>query len=337
MTPDGSSGSTSPSRPGIGPVFVRRGTVRGALASALLAVALSSSGAEAPTPDDYLEHRWHRIEMVVFERQVQWPPARPRQLDPMRLPLRAFPLAGGGFASEGLAVGSAPYRAVDELPLLISNVPPPLWFTGKCASVAALPAGAFDPCVEVVDLEARFPDDPLAVWDIDRPPREVAPAELDDRAAALQAIVAGFEAHEDELLASSYRWQPTAPSLERLLPRLRSAFRVVVVGSWHQPLPPRNAPQPLLVQVGVPSADGRFAIEGWLSVVAGRYAHIDYQLQYRLPTGGVALLAEGRRMRNGEEHYFDHPVTGILARVDELDTPPHLLALIDAYAALAEP
>ena len=91
------------------------------------------------------------------------------------------------------------------------------------------------------------------------------------------------------------------------------------------------------MQVGAPDAEGRFAIEGWLSVVAGRYPHLDYELQYRLPAGGVALLLEERRMRDGEDHYFDHPVVGILARVDELEVPPRLLALLDAYAALMEP
>ena len=304
-------------------------------ASVLFAVAsFSSSGADAPTPDDYLRHRWHRIELVVFERQVQWPPARARQLAPMRLPLRAFALAGE-LPANGLAIGSWRRQAAEELPLLISNVPRPPWFTGECATVVTL--GAFDPCIEIVDQEAYFPDDPFAVWAIDYVPREAPPPELDARDAALQALVAGFQAHEDELLASSYRWQPTTPALGRLLPRLRSAFRVLVAGSWHQPLPSRSAPQPLLVQVGTPDAEGRFAIEGWLSVVAGRYPHLDYELQYRLPDGGVAVLVEERRMRDGEDHYFDHPVAGILARVDELEVPPHLLALLDAYAALAEP
>ena len=313
----------------------RRRLARLLPASALFAVvSFPLCGAEAPKPDDYLRHRWHRIEMVVFERQVQWPPARARQLAPMRLPLRAFALAGE-LPANGFAVGSWRRQAAEELPLLISNVPRPPWFTGECATVVAL--GAFDPCIEIVDQEAYFPDDPFAVWPIDHVPREVPPPELDAREAALQALVASFEAHEDELLASSYRWQPTTPALGRLLPRLRGAFRVLVAGSWHQPLPSRDAPQPLLVQVGAPDAESRFAIEGWLSVVAGRYPHLDYALQYRLPTGGVALLTEERRMRDGEDHYFDHPVVGILARVDELDVPPHLLTLLDAYAALAEP
>ena len=307
-------------------------------ASALFAIAsFPLFGAEAPKPDDYLRHRWHRIEIVVFERQVQWPPARPRQLAPMRLPLRGFPLAGDELPASGLGVGSWRSEATEELPLLISNVPPPPWFTGACAAAITLTAGAFDPCIEIVDQEAYFPDDPFAIWPIDERPREVPPPELDAREAAQLALVAGFEAHEDELLASSYRWQPTTPALGRLLPRLRSGFRVLVAGSWHQPLPSRDAPQPLLVQVGTPDAESRFAIEGWLSVVAGRYPHLDYELQYRLPAGGVALLVEERRMRDGEDHYFDHPVAGILARVDELDVPPHLIALLDAYAAVDEP
>ena len=311
--------------------------LRSSLAALLLALA---GTAVCATPEDYLQQRWFRIELVLFEQGIAWPPARPRQLDDMRLPLDAFALAPAEdiplVMAEPWPVGVAP-RHDDELPLLISNMAPPLWLTGACGAVSNIESDADDPCLPRADLEALFKDDPTAVWEQDRMP---APATVPDEApdpesAALEALQAAVAAHEEALLASSYRWQPRAPMLERLLPRLRNAYRVVVAGSWHQPVPSRNRPQPLLLQAGTTNSTGRFAVEGWVSVVAGRYVHLEGLLQYRSAAGDIALLRPQRRMANGEDHYIDHPAVGILARVDRLDAPQSLLDLVNAYEAFA--
>lgn len=313
---------------------------RTSLAAALL---LAFAGtAECATPEDYLQQRWFRIEFVLFEQGIAWPPARPRQLDGMRLPRDAFALTPAEDAplvmAEPWPVGVAP-RHDDELPILISNMAPPLWLTGACGAVSNAERGAHDPCLPHADLEALFKDDPTAVWAQDRVP---APASVPDEApdpesVALEALQAAVAAHEEALRASSYRWQPRTPMLERLLPRLGNAYRVVVAGSWHQPVPSRSRPQRLLVQAGTTDSTGRFPVEGWLSVVAGRYVHLEGWLQYRNAAGDIALLRPQRRMADGEDHYIDHPAVGILARVDRLDAPQSLLQLIAAYEALAAP
>ena len=187
-----------------------------------------------------------------------------------------------------------------------------------------------------MDLEAYFADDPHTVWPEGRaPPTLPAPEELDPESAALEALLAGFREYEERLRASSHVWRPTTPGLARLLPRLREAYRVVVAGSWHQPVPGRNEPQPLLVQAGVRDASGRFPIEGWLSIVAARFVHWEGRLQYRHESGKVAVLSQRRRMASGEDHYLDHRAVGILARVERLQEPQALLHLLDAYEALA--
>ena len=311
--------------------------LRSSLCAALL---LASAGtAVCATPEDYLQQRWFRIELVLFEQGIAWPPARPRQLDGMRLPLDAYALAPAEDAplvmAEPWPIGVAPRRD-DEVPLLISNIAPPLWLTGACGAVSNAESGAHDPCLPRVDLEALFKDDPTAVWAQDSVPAPATvPEEADPESAALEALQAAVAAHEEALLVSSYRWQPSTPMLERLLPRLRNAYRVVVAGSWHQPVPSRDRPQRLLVQAGTTDATGRFPVEGWLSVVAGRYVHLEGRLQYRSAAGDIALLRPQRRMADGEDHYIDHPAVGILARVDRLDAPQSLLDLIDAYEALA--
>ncbi len=316
---------------------LRRGAVR-VVAILLLLTATPIFAADA---EDYLEHRWYRIELVLFEQGGEWPPARPRQLEAMRLPLDAFALtlAEDTTPLAPWRVGAAP-RYDDQLPLLISNVAPPLWVTGVCAGVSppgTAPEGnAYDPCLPEADLEAYFADDPHAVWPEDRPPKRTAtPEELDPEGAALEALLDGFREYEKGLHASSYRWRPTTPGLARLLPRLRDAYRVVVAGSWHQPVPSRDQPQPLLVQAGVRDADGRFPVEGWLSIVAARFVHWEGRLQYRHQSGRIALLTQRRRMANGEDHYLDHRAVGILARVERLEEPQALLDLLDAYEALA--
>lgn len=312
------------------------------VAALLLAFANAAVCAE---PEDYLEQRWFRVELVLFEQGIAWPPARQRQLEDMRLPLDAFALAAANDAAvvveEPWPVGIAP-RHNDELPLLISNVVPPLWVTGECGAVAKstiAKSSGYDACLPHADLDAYFKDDPTAVWEQDRVP---APAPVPDEVAdpetaALEAVLAAFATHEEALLASSYRWRAETPMLAQLLPRLRIAYRVVVAGSWHQPVPSRDQPQPLLLQAGATDSSHRFPVEGWVSVVAGRYVHLEGRLQYRSAAGDIALLRPQRRMASGEDHYLDHPAVGILARVDRVETPQRLLDLIAAYEALAAP
>ena len=324
--------------------------------------------ANAAEADDDLRFRWYRIEVILFENSPSLQPgsasgnpsqekasasvgedpaARPRLLDTLRLPRNAMSLVEPAPSNAATAVG-APLAVEQTWPLVVSNLPPPVWFAGICAAASwqapAEAAFAFDPCLprNDVDLEAEFRDDPLA--GLPPTPTELAAAnELasptalaesfeDETLAALvddqaqrQAALDALRDYEDDLLMSSYVWQREMPLLDSELRRLRRRVAVLAAGSWHQPVPARHQAQPLLMTLGTADAEQRFGLEGWFSVTLGRYLHFETQLQYRLAEDRVAVLSERRRLRQGETHYLDHPALGILVRAAPLRPPNELL------------
>lgn len=326
------------------PVLFRR-----SIAGLITAFALASAGEAAAQVADierHLQFRWYRIELILFENPGDAAAnedmeARQALLDAMLLPRNARPLVEAAQRPAESAIGQR-LAPDDPLPLVVSNLAPPIWFAGICAAESWQPRTdgpaetAFDPCLPRtdVDLEAEFRDDPWA--HLPSSPAAIEPLddmaqfspelvettddEPDDRQALLQAL----GKYEDSLLATSYRWQRQTPVLASQLSRLRRQFSVLAAGSWHQPVPPRNQAQPLLLQLGTVDDNRRFHLEGWLSVTVGRFIHFAAHLQYRLGNGTIALLSENRRMRLGEVHYLDHPAFGILALVQRLRPPEDL-------------
>ena len=132
-----------------------------------------------------------------------------------------------------------------------------------------------------------------------------------------------------------YRRRPNAAlTLSRQARRLEGSgeFQVMEHVAWHQPVPDRNAPQPIYIHLGD-------EIRGYLSVTLGRYLHTAATLWFS-PTGQAdnsqlsrstavpfdtqrpyAQLKQSRRMRSGELHYFDHPLFGVLVRIDKVKHP----------------
>lgn len=72
---------------------------------------------------------------------------------------------------------------------------------------------------------------------------------------------------------------------------------------------------------------GRYAVDGTVTLVRGRFLHLDVDLslleaagrtvKYSDDPGNLPLyrLTESRRIRSSELHYFDHPRFGVIARV----------------------
>ena len=167
------------------------------------------------------------------------------------------------------------------------------------------------------------------------------------------AAMGDFEASLD---AASYRWtDPSEHVLQRSATVLTRRFdaRIVFHGRWLQPVPPRDAAQPLLVQAG-PRFGEIHQLEGTLGITLGRYLHFRAQLVYREPgfgqapvalphavepaappslpreVAGYMVLDESRRMRSEEVHYLDHPKLGIIVRVDPVEIPEELQLRFDA-------
>ncbi len=327
---------------------------RAVCGAALLAAALPVASAGAA--DEYQRFHWYRIELVIFERQLDEPPddTGEQLLNTRPHPRLAVPLTAGEVAT-GEPLFAPPPVVDDLLPLVISNLPPPIWFAGDCA------AEYWEPPDQPYDASGNIPRDPClsqnppAVQDPAPPETADLPLEADyaawnrhrtpgARTRLLATLRRAFETHERRLFETSYIWQPKPPRLTAEVNKLRQRFNTLAAGTWHQPLPARDRPQPLLLQIGTPDPrDQRFPLEGWLSVTRGRYVHVDVHLYYRRPsvvaehfpqTAPTVLFSERRRMRVGELHYLDHPALGMLARVEPVPVPRRLLELINAVEEL---
>ena len=301
------------------------------------------AGAE---PEDYLEQRWYRIEIAVFAQEAPAGTARPRELAALRYPrptARLTPTDDSATARGGLPL--APQLAPDQpLPLVISNLPPPAWFAGPCADAIWRPQPGgprVDPCLPGpgVDLEAKFPDRPFAPWpDYPLPSAAAEPVadatlEEDDPAATAAALREDFAAYEAELHRTSYVFRRQVPNIAQHVARLRRQRPILLVGGWHQPLPPRTTPAPLILLAGDADDQRRFALEGVLAATIGRFIHLSAQLQWHQPDGSIAILAERRRLRSAELHYLDHPAFGMLAHVAPMPVPAELRQRLDDLEA----
>ena len=330
----------------------------------LLLVAAATWGTRlgAVEAEDFLSQDWYRLELIIF---VQSPDlaaregfstdgiaARPRLLDTVRYPNQAYPLAEPpGATAAGYPFGPPPVDT--PLPITISNLVPPTWFTGPCGAESWKPL--IQPWFHPFEMPLTPPSDPCLPdpWRLQRealeqamyqivpgpapdPPLVDEPVDVeeeipdaDPRQEAMDALVLAFAEYEDELLRGSYLWDRSTPIFAAERTALARRYEILAAGSWHQPLPAREQPQPLVVQVGTMDDTRRYRLEGVVSVTLGRFVHLRILLQYRLGDGRVALISEQRRMRSDEPHYLDHPAIGILARADPVPLPDDLARRLD--------
>ena len=157
--------------------------------------------------------------------------------------------------------------------------------------------------------------------------------------------VADFEAL---LYQTSYLWLSdlTLRSEFTALNRQRD-LRPLIHRRWRQPVPPRNAAQPIYFTNELDSSAGLTALglpklEGFISVTVERYLHFSPTLWYNADTLGLApqafpaqsppalpinnymIMQESRRLRSGELHYLDHPKFGVIVRINPVPVPKRL-------------
>ena len=336
-----------------------------ALLVCVVAAMLGTPPVNAADAEDFLRHRWYQVELIVFEQSPvvarredfssDGTAAREQLLEVLRYPRSAFPLAEDpGDTSRGYAFGPPPV-ADASLPLVVPNLPPPVWFAGPCVTEFWMPPVHW--WVHPFETPRAMPPDaclPLDPWQVELAGMEQAmqqsvPTEAalvvdaddvddtrDSRPTSYEELTQAFAQYENQLLLSSYVWRRETPGFAAERARLAGRYEILAAGSWCQPVPPRDQPQSLLVQVGDMDETRRFLLEGWLSVTLGRYIHFHGILEYRLPDGGIALFSEQRRMRSDEPHYLDHPAIGVLARVEALPVPEELDDLLGDVQELDE-
>ena len=276
--------------------------MRYALPGVLALLAAHAHGADVP-----LKHDWFQIEVLIFERPAG-ADASPEQL-PRREP-RVFPLNTLAFDDGDDRSRAYPLDAYTQA---LPSLPP-------------------------IDLQyfAEFgihPSPPVR-------PRPEPPAPIAQPAppppTPVEQLAAMTAQFEDALTAQSLKWQPRAAlKLTNEARRLGNVagYRVLLHGAWIQAVPPRETPQPMLIEAGDRGGGGH-AVEGTFAVTLQHYLHVDAELWYSPPPEAEASAADGsylrlveqRRVRSTEVHYFDHPRFGVLARIDAVEIPEKLRA-----------
>jgi len=304
----------------------------------MLLLALPAEAAEVR-----LEHAWYRVELIVFDRPTDPPlavdDASAMAADPPFGPsgevlLRSEPRR---FPSHVLAFDDGEERAAYY----------PLDAETLAAPAVPIVDSAYLASMGVESRPAAAEPEPMEGLDTGEPATAAAgpavPAPIPGPAEQLAEATARFE---QTLLATSYRWlDPRELALGTEARRLARAdgYRVLHHGAWVLPVPPRESPEPMLLQVGERQGDV-WTVEGTLAITLARYLHVQARLWHTGSTDdrlrsvdalGVMSaepdryfeLDEQRRLRTGELHYLDHPRFGVLIRIDPIRLPDDLSAL----------
>ena len=125
---------------------------------------------------------------------------------------------------------------------------------------------------------------------------------------------------------------PLDLSLVDSVRRLRRSGEYEILGhlSWQQLVPERGRPQPIYVNLN----DGQ--LQGELAVTLGRYLHTSARLWFTpdnlvSDAGQYAQMVQSRRMRSATLHYFDHPLFGMIVRIDKVEHPNALTETFLAF------
>ena len=161
------------------------------------------------------------------------------------------------------------------------------------------------------------------------PPATRAVAEPDEETLAQWQVRDQAQTHYEALREAALRGWSELRSLQGVRDTLTRQFRVLAGGAWQQRAEPPRSATSMLVQLGPKRANGRHEIEGTLRLTARPYPQFEVLLTRSLPSGGLALMQENRRLAHGELHYLDHPAFGLLVQIDPIEEPPDLAVALE--------
>ena len=294
--------------------------------------------------DAYFTERWYATELIIFQRpavlEINTTEALAQQSG------RSYPYNIRSFFQDACGAG---YRLgpLTQLTLEYPSRPPQI-----------------SRIVEIVALEDTAPP-PVLLGD---PPPAIEPKLEPHPFLDFLHTISRFE---KRLLEQSYQWlteDRLRLSAEANRMQQRPELKILWHGRWIQPVPARDAPQPLLIQLGRAFGD-IYQLEGTLEVTIGRYLHFRPRLWYHEPglgfelsyvsreldrkasdvpngktpwqppanlIGNYMVLDESRTMRSEELHYLDHPKLGIVMRIDPIEPSADVVDAFDALEAFRE-
>lgn len=308
----------------------------------VLTLAAPATG-EAALPAEIARLRdalWVHVEMIAFARDDAGV-APMRRVEHLRLPnqtiaravvAREEPLHGCGYGPPPPTLPIPPTATGrPERPAWMKPIPHP-----DCEGIGeqpalprtywpAIPVRAFGNDFHSAALHACFEDGRTPRF----PPATRAVAEPDEATLARLKVQDQAQRHYETLREATLQGWSGPRSLQGVRDTLARRFRVLAAGAWQQRAEPPRLATPMLVQLGPERANGRHEIEGTLRLTARPYPQFEVLLTRSLPSGGLALMQENRRLADGELHYLDHPAFGLLVQIDPIEEPPELAAALE--------
>ena len=163
--------------------------------------------------------------------------------------------------------------------------------------------------------------DPIDVYEPEPNTEAVTAVTISPISSAENDFARALQQFNDDMDGNSWQWlsaeQLTLQEQRRNI-ALAPELNVVFHGRWQQPVPPRDAPQRILLPVENLQLSTEFMrLNGHIGITLGRYLHANTKLWLHPDPSSnqYALLHESRRMRSGELHYIDHPMMGVLINI----------------------
>jgi hypothetical protein len=172
--------------------------------------------------------------------------------------------------------------------------------------------------------------DPIDVYEPEPNPEAVAAVTIPPISSAEDDFMRALHQFNDDVDSNSWQWltdERLTLEEQRRNIALAPELNVVFHGRWQQPVPPRDAPQRILLPVQNLQLSTQFMrLNGHIGITLGRYLHANTKLwlQPDPSSNQYALLHESRRMRSGELHYIDHPMMGVLINIEPIKANPVL-------------
>ena len=181
--------------------------------------------------------------------------------------------------------------------------------------------------------------DPIDVYETEPNPEAVTAVTISPISDAEGNFMRTLQQFNDDIDSNSWQWltdERLTLQEQRRNIALAPELNVVFHGRWQQPVPPRDAPQRILLPVQNLQLSTQFMrLNGHIGITLGRYLHANTKLWLHPDPSSnqYALLHESRRMRSGELHYIDHPMMGVLINIEPIKANP---VLESSWRALQE-